>query len=150
MKKSTALNRLSAQLLVLWMGSHVAGICSAEIYRWTDENGRVYFSGQPPVKQKYESVEVRVNTYESVSYDTSLFDTGRKVEMYATSWCGYCKKARRYFRRKGIAFAEYDIERDARAKARYDRMGARGVPVILVGKKRMNGFSEAGFEKIYN
>jgi hypothetical protein len=29
-------------------------------------------------------------------------------------------------------------------------MGATGVPVILVAKQRMNGFSEAGFEKIYN
>jgi len=29
-------------------------------------------------------------------------------------------------------------------------MGAKGVPVILVGKQRMNGFSAAGFKQIYN
>lgn len=44
---------------------------------------------------------------------------------------------------------EYDIEKDAQARREYDALGARGVPVILVGKKRMNGFSAAGFEKLY-
>jgi hypothetical protein len=28
-------------------------------------------------------------------------------------------------------------------------MGAKGVPVIFVGKKRMNGFSIAGFKHLY-
>ena len=28
-------------------------------------------------------------------------------------------------------------------------LGATGVPVILVGKKRMNGFSVKGFQRIY-
>ena len=36
-----------------------------------------------------------------------------------------------------------------RQKKRYKEMGATGVPVILVGNKRMNGFSEDGFESIY-
>jgi len=52
-------------------------------------------------------------------------------------------------RRKGIRFTEYDIEKSSKGKRLYKNLGARGVPVILVGKKRMNGFSEAGFEKIY-
>ena len=121
----------------------------ADIYRWTDENGRVHLSDRDPGNQKAESVEVKVNTYRSVSYDTSIFDTGRKVVMYSTSWCAYCKKAKRYFEDNGIAFTEYDIETSASAKARYDRLGATGVPVILVGTKRMNGFSEEGFKRIY-
>lgn len=121
----------------------------AEIFRWTDESGKVHFSDRDPGDQKTESVEVRVNVYKSVSYDTSIFDTGREVVMYSTSWCPYCKKAKRYFEANDIPFTEYDIEKDAAAKSRYDRMGAAGVPVILVGKKRMNGFSEAGFRRIY-
>ena len=121
----------------------------AEIYRWTDENGRVHLSDRDPGNQKTESVEVKVNTYKSVSYDTSTFDTGNKVVIYSTSWCAYCEQAKQYFKSHGIAFTEYDIEKSASAKARYDRMGATGVPVILVGKKRMNGFSEEGFRRIY-
>lgn len=124
-------------------------ISNAEIYRWTDENGKLHFSDQKPWQTKSEKVEVKINTYEGVSYDTSLFDTGKKVVMYSTSWCGYCKKAKQYFKQNGIEYTEYDIEKDARAKRQYDKMQAKGVPVILVGKKRMNGFSEVGFERIY-
>lgn len=58
--------------------------------------------------------------------------------MYTTSWCPYCRQAREYFRDNGIPFVEYDIEKDAAARRRYDALGGRGVPVILVGDCRMN------------
>lgn len=145
MDMSTRLLARSVFLTVLLS----TGTASADIFRWTDDNGKVHFSDRPPAEQQTEKVEVRVNTYESVSYDTSIFDTGKKVVMYSASWCGYCKKAKEYFRSNNIAFTEYDIEKNGKAKREYDRMGAKGVPVILVGKKRMNGFSEQGFENIY-
>jgi len=121
----------------------------SEIYRWTDEQGNVHYSDRKTSRHVSKKVEVRVNAYESVSYDSSIFDTGKKVVMYSTEWCGYCKKAKRYFNMKGITYTEYDVEKNARAKSEYQAMGATGVPVILVGKKRMNGFSEKGFEKLY-
>lgn len=73
----------------------------------------------------------------------------QKVVMYATSWCPYCQQARNYFRQQGIPYTEYDIERDADAKRRYQAFGGRGIPVIFVGKRRMNGFSVSAFNKIY-
>ena len=69
--------------------------------------------------------------------------------MYSASWCVVCKRARDYFRRQGIAFAEYDIDTDPRGRREYQALGARGVPVILVGDKRMNGFSEEKFARLY-
>lgn len=121
----------------------------AEIYKWIDANGKVHFSDEEPEHLKAEPVTLEINTYTNVSYDLSVFDTGGKVIMYSTEWCGYCKKARRYFQKKGIPFTEYDIEKDSRARRQYKKMGATAVPVILVGKQRMNGFSVKGFEKIY-
>jgi glutaredoxin len=73
----------------------------------------------------------------------------QRVVMYATSWCPYCQQARNYFRQQGIAYTEYDIERDGEARRRYQAFGGRGVPVIFVGKRRMNGFSVSSFNKIY-
>lgn len=77
------------------------------------------------------------------------YGTEQKVVMYATSWCPYCQQARNHFRQQGIPYTEYDIERDADAKRRYQAFGGRGIPVIFVGKRRMNGFSVSGFNKIY-
>jgi glutaredoxin len=69
--------------------------------------------------------------------------------MFSASWCGVCKKARKYFRKNKIRFTEYDIEKSSRGKRLYRDLDATGVPVILVGKQRMNGFTESGFERIY-
>lgn len=133
-----------------------SGSSSAQIYKWTDESGRVHFSDKAAKGKSVETVKLKINSYEHVSYEALPDDffneknVSKKVVMYSASWCGYCKKARNYFNSQGISFSELDIEKDAQAKQQYDSMGGRGVPVILVGKKRMNGFSVAGFNSIYN
>jgi glutaredoxin len=137
------------QFVCLCLTVSAGNMAYAEIYRWTDEQGNVHFSDRESSRHASSKVEVRVNTYESVSYDRSILDTGKNVVMYSAEWCGHCKKAKHYFEREGIAYTEHDIEKNAKARAAYKRMGATGVPVILVGKQRMNGFSEKGFEKIY-
>ena len=131
-----------------------------DVYTWTDENGIVHYSDQKPDDQEYTELEFTVTTYDSVSYGTvskpettpsrpAAKPRKKRVVMFSASWCGVCKKARKYFRRKGIRFTEYDIEKSSKGKRLYRDLGATGVPVILVGKRRMNGFSEAGFELIY-
>ena len=59
------------------------------------------------------------------------------------------KKAKKYFKSQHIAYTNYDIDKSKIAKARYKKMGAKGVPVLFVGKRRMNGFSVAGFKSVY-
>jgi glutaredoxin len=66
-----------------------------------------------------------------------------EVKMYATSWCPYCAKARAYFSRRGIAYVEVDVEKSPDGRAEFRRLGGRGVPMIVVGGQRMNGYSEA-------
>ncbi|MFT4823689.1 MAG: glutaredoxin [Halioglobus sp.] len=139
-------------LLLLLIASAAS---DAQIYKWTDESGGVYFSDKAAEGATVETVKLQINSYEHVSYEAMPVDVSKnengnkKVVMYSASWCGYCRKARNYFNAQGIAFTELDIERNSRAKKEYDSMGGRGVPVILVGKKRMNGFSIAGFTTIY-
>lgn len=69
-----------------------------------------------------------------------------EVVMYATSWCPYCAKARAYFAQSGIAYVEHDVEKSAIARAEFKRLGGRAVPLIVVGREKMDGFSEVGFE----
>ena len=120
-----------------------------EIYKWVDDEGKVYFGDKKPDQFEAENLELKINTYTSVTYDVSIFDHDKNVVMYSTAWCGYCKKARKYFKKNNIPYTDYDIEKDAKANMRYKKMGATGIPVILVGKKRMNGFSAEGFERFY-
>ena len=62
------------------------------------------------------------------------------VVMYATDWCGYCKQARDYFRANNIAFVEYDIEKNSKAKRNYDVLKGSGTPLIYQGYTRVVGF----------
>jgi len=119
------------------------------IYRWVDENGKIYYSDKPSQFHASEPVKLHINTYEGVTYDTSSLDVGKKVVMYSTAWCGVCKKARRYFKRKKIRYAEYDVEKTLKGRTDYKRMDAKGVPILLVGNRRMNGFTVKGFERLY-
>lgn len=147
--------RLVNGMAVVWiMGVMllcVSGIVRAEIYKWTDEQGRTHFADVENERYNAEAVTVEVNSYESVTYSFlgKVIPGSEKVQMFSTEYCVYCKKAKNYFKSQGIAFVEYDIEKDAAAKRRYDALGGKGVPVILVGTKRMNGFSVSGFQRIY-
>ena len=76
-------------------------------------------------------------------------DSSQYVVMYATSWCPYCRKARKFFREQGVPYVEYDIEKDAEANRVYKAFGGNGVPVIFFRKRRMDGFSVEGFIQIY-
>jgi glutaredoxin len=70
------------------------------------------------------------------------------VIMYSTRWCPYCKKAREYFSLHHINYVEYDIEASATNLERFRALNGNGVPLILVGDRRMQGFSPQSFEAL--
>jgi len=116
-----------------------------QIHRWVDADGRVQYSDKPPPGVKSRPVESRINSYSGAPQVSGIASAGAtrpEIKMYATDWCGYCRKARDYFARNGIRYTELDVEKVPAARDEYQRMGARGVPVILVGTQRMNGYSE--------
>ncbi len=71
-----------------------------------------------------------------------------EVVMYVTDWCPYCRQARQHFARQGIAYREIDIEKSAAGRAEYDRLAGRGVPLILVGSRRMQGFRAESVDRL--
>jgi glutaredoxin len=124
---------------------------AGEISKWKDASGRVHYGDTPPADVAAERLSVKPNVYESRAGErrSEPASPPTKVVMYSTVRCGYCRKARAYFKANGIAFTDYDVETSAKGQQDYRRMGARGVPVILVGDKRMNGFSESAFASLY-
>ena len=125
---------------------------SAEILKWTDKDGKVHFGDRPTADAVTSVVKVKINTYESPNVEAmqDVLNPKDKVVMYSAEWCGVCKKAKKYFKANNIPYKDYDIEKSSKGKKDYKKLGAKGVPVILVGKKRLNGFSAGSFESIYN
>jgi glutaredoxin len=139
-----------AVLIILMMSTAEAGI-----YKWTDEQGNVHFGDRPPAAQVSQPIEVKINSYESVTTEPfKAFKRQRPTQantviMYSTTWCGVCKRAKRYFQANKIPYQEYDVENTRKGREDYKRLKGRGVPIILVGNKRMNGFSAARFSALY-
>jgi glutaredoxin len=142
-------------LLILMMSSPLA---QADLYKWVDSNGKIHYGDSPPENVNLKKITGTVSSFSSVSVEPFVYDpklvsqrktSTRSVVMYSTSWCGYCKKAARYFKQKKIPFIEHDIEKSARAAKEYKKLRGRGVPVILVGNQRMNGFSIKAFNNLY-
>jgi glutaredoxin len=130
--------------VLLLMLALLAGVAQAQqIYRWVDADGKVRYTTEKPAGAAASVIQPRVSSVGSGA-PTGAGNAIAKpaVKMYMTDWCPYCRKAKEYFGRNGIAYTELDIEKSSAAKAEYRALGGRGVPVILVGDRRMNGFSE--------
>ncbi|KAB0667237.1 DUF4124 domain-containing protein [Oryzomonas japonica] len=166
------LTKLVLALIILSLGFSLAG---AEMYKWVDENGVVTFKDTPPpASKKRRKVKVysdsdfapapltqpqpqpaKHNTTKSALAPTPPAPPKKEnfsgtVELYVTDWCGYCKKAQAYLKGRGIPYVAYDIEKDGTAHKRYKELGGRGVPLIIIGSNKMNGFSQESLEYYLN
>ena len=74
--------------------------------------------------------------------DASIATAQQHVVLYATDWCGYCKRTRRFLDSKGIPFKEFDIEKSTEGRKAYEALGGRGIPLIDVNGTLIRGFSE--------
>ena len=128
----------------------VSSISAAGIYKWVDENGKTHFSDQKPAaaKQAVEEVTLEINSIEQVSYESDVFDRP-SVIMYGTSWCGYCTKARRYFKQNNIQFTELDIEADEAAYQQFNELNGTGTPLIVIDDLLVRGFNVAALNEIF-
>ncbi len=66
-----------------------------------------------------------------------------RVVMYATTYCGYCERARRLLRARRIPYDEVDVTRDPGTRRRViSETGHRTVPVILIDGQLIGGSEE--------
>jgi glutaredoxin len=155
--------------LIIFIAAAFIDRSMADMYKWKDNNGIMHFSDTPPQVRENSEIETlpTYTTPENNRYpqdnhpaehrnnsldprDTSQkisWDTTPKVELYITSWCPWCKKAKAFFRSRGIAFIEYDIEKDkdaARRKAQIDRQ--QGVPFAVINGIGIHGYNENAYK----
>jgi len=67
-----------------------------------------------------------------------------KVEVYITSYCPFCVRAKSLLRSKGVAFTEIDVTDDDAQRERMVELsgGRRTVPEIFVNGRIVGGYDE--------
>jgi glutaredoxin len=74
-----------------------------------------------------------------------------QIEMYATSWCPSCRRAREYLDDNQISYTEYDIDEDAAAKRRLAEINQRtSIPTFQIDDIVQVGFSPENFQRQLN
>jgi glutaredoxin 3 len=62
------------------------------------------------------------------------------IEIYTTSYCPYCQRAKALLDRKGVTYQEIDVERDtARREEMMVRSGRRTVPQVFINGEAIGG-----------
>lgn len=111
---------------------------SAQMYKVVGADGKVTYTDRPVAASgKVAAVQGAVSVGDAPGGGAMR----KRVVMYTTAWCPACKAARNHMNSQGIAFTEYDVEKDANRRKEYQSLGGRGVPLIVVGNQTMTGFS---------
>ena len=80
--------------------------------------------------------------------------SAKKVSIYTTPACSYCRMAKQYFQNKGVAYDEYNVAADSeRRQEMIMKSGQMGVPVIAIvndeGKEDLVvGFDESALAQL--
>lgn len=137
----------------------------AGVYKYKDSNGKVIFTDSPPadvktkqMKFRDEYIVVPDSVYKSYSQEDGTGvkerDTGKrhysdiKVELYMTSWCPYCSKARAYIKSLGVKLLQYDIEKDPEKRKAMLRLGrGNSVPQIVVEGIVITGYAPSAIKR---
>jgi glutaredoxin len=142
----------------------LAGPLWADVFVWVDAKGVKHYGDAPPqALEDQNSLEVRrayrrqLETRQrdavvaNVSRRSDFFTgggtpngtrpaDGPRVVMFSAPGCGYCVKARDYLNQKGVVFEELDVNASEDARRRFESLGGRGVPLILIGERQISGF----------
>lgn len=167
------MNKARGFLVALVVLIFFIGTSLAEIYKWVDDNGVMHFSDTQPAhisdweeeQNPASSNQTLQNSgLQKVKLDTDTIseildqlegdeeETEDKqqpaVELYVTSWCPWCNKAKSFFISRGITFTEYNIEKDQEAARRMRSLTkSRGVPFAVINGRQIQGYSEADYSQ---
>lgn len=72
-----------------------------------------------------------------------------RITIYTTSRCPNCRRLKQWLAQRKLRFQEFDVERNRRAQKEFQRLGARGVPVMLVDSERVDGFDPRQLARVF-
>lgn len=151
-------HRLSI-LLLLWAFAPPLAYAQT-LYKIVTPEGRVVYTDHPPPQGKV------LKTLTADSAPTSALPTSATeqlgklqalrsgaptsgVVLYSAVWCGYCTKAKAWLASKRINYREIDIDTPDGLASFAQAGGGRGVPLLIAGDQRVQGFSLAAYDQLF-
>lgn len=127
----------------------------AQLYRWTDEGGKVHYTDtQPPANAK--NVEKKEAAHPSAadaaaaqrSYALQQAVKNFPVTIYTSKDCGKpCKEGIEYLKKRNVPFTEKVVAKREEIDELIKLAGAPRVPVMVVGVSVLKDFEEQGWSE---
>jgi len=143
----------SAIIVVLAAASSAA---LAQIYRWTDEKGKVHITDTPPPPgaknvQKSQAParsSSPTSPMQPPSAEPYVLQEARKkapVTLYSSPGCEPCSTARQLLNTRGVPFREVSVVDEKQMEELQQAVGSNAVPSLVVGSAAQRGFLESAY-----
>jgi glutaredoxin len=122
-------------------------VATAQVYKWTDAQGKVHYGDVPPpqakdVQQKRTSANI-IET-DAQPFETKLAAEKSPVILYSFEGCDSCAKAQAMLDKRGIPYMLKNTDKD-KIELR-NLTGDTVIPVLIVGKQTpRQGFEESAW-----
>lgn len=128
-----------------------------QIYRWTDEKGRVHISDTPPpagAKNIQKRGGAGSSAGEGVAassgepYALQLARKNFPVTLYSTPGCEACDEARKLLNARGVPFKEVSVADETTVEELKKSAGSTSVPALIVGSTVQKGYEEGTYQRV--
>jgi glutaredoxin len=129
-----------------------ASAASAQLYRWTDERGRVHVTDTPPpaaaknVRQRAAGAAPAAEGSANLPYAVQLAAKNSPVTLFTAPDCAPCGQARALLNARGVPFREVSVTDEQQADELRKSVGSLSVPSLRVGSTVQKGFEQAAYD----
>jgi glutaredoxin len=128
---------------------------SAQMYRWTDEKGRVHVTDTPPPpsakavqKKSFSGSGTAASDTAGQPYALQLAAKSFPVTLYTARECEPCGAARNLLNSRGVPFREVLVVDEPQQEELRKVAGALAVPSVTVGSNLQKGFEESAYHSL--
>lgn len=141
--------------LALIIGFGACAAVAQQLYRWTDDKGRVHVTDTPPppgAKDVQKRGGPRAPSGpQGAGSEPYALQVARKnfpVTFFSTPGCEACNEARKLLNARGVPFKEVSVNDEKQLEELKKAVGSNSVPSIVVGSTVQKGFEEAIYHRI--
>ena len=129
----------------------------AQVYRWTDAQGRVNVTDTPPPAsakakdvKKIDAATAPATAPSTAQepYELQRAKSKFPVTLYTVPNCEGCNAARTLLNARGVPFKENSLSDPAQIEEFKQVVGGNTVPAIIVGSTVQKGFEEGAYQKL--
>jgi len=127
---------------------------SAQLYRWTDDQGRVHVTDTPPpatakdVRKRAANAAPGAQSGTDQPYAVQLAVKNYPVTLFTAPDCAPCGTARALLNQRGVPFREVSVTGEQESDQLRKAVGSLSVPSLIVGTSTQKGFEQGAYHSM--